>query len=204
MRRAIALLLCLLAFLPVLTACGGGTPVTEEEILPIAEALIEKSVLVNDIFLGAGVPTSGIAFGEYYYADEAWEEEHDIHSVEDMLRRVKAVYTDAIYNVLYLETITKDGKTPPDYQNRSTPAEGILVHKRRDGWYDSSVTREFLYDTMRMTESTATTARVTLTVRITVATEDGPTTQERQLGIPLVLTDSGWRCDKLTCIAYDS
>ena len=201
MRRAVALLLCLLAFLPVLTACGGGTPVTEEEILPVARALIERSVLVNDTFLGAGVPTSGTAFGEYLYADEAWEEEHNIHSVEDLLREAKAVYTDAVYNVLYLETITKDGTKPPDYQNRSTPAVGLLVHSARAGWYDETVTREFLYDTMRMTESTATTARVTITVRITV--EDAPT-QERTLGIPLVLTESGWRCDKLTCIAYDS
>ena len=201
MKRAIALLLCLLAFLPILTACGSKPAVTEEEILPVAKALIERSVLVNDIFLGAGVPTSGTAFGDYLYADEAWEEEHDLHSVEDLLREVKAVYTDAIYNVLYLETITKDGTKPPDYQNRSTPATGLLVHKDREGWYDEGVAREFLFDTMRMTESTATTARVTITVRITV--DDAPP-QERTLGIPLVLTENGWRCDKLTCIAYDS
>lgn len=201
MRRAIALLLCLLASLPVLTACGGKTPVSEEEILPVARALIERSITVNDAFLGAGIPTTGEAFGEYLYADEAWEEEHNIHSVEDLLREVKAVYTDPVYNVLYLEAITKDGRRPPDYQNRSLPAKGILVHKDRIGWYGEDVTREFLYDTMRMTESSATTARVTLTVRITV---EGHPAQERTLGIPLVLTESGWRCDKLTCIAYDS
>lgn len=201
MRRLLTLLFAILLVALPLASCGKEPPVTEEEILPIARELIGKSTLVNDVMLGGGIPTGSEAFGEYLYADEAWEEEHGIQSVEDILTRVREVYTDAIYNVLYLEAITKDGSVPPDYQNRSTPAEGILVYKGREGWYGEDVTREYLFDTMRMTESTATTARVEITVRITV---EGTPTQERTLGLPFVLTERGWRCDKLTCIAYDS
>lgn len=201
MKRLILLLACLALLLPALASCGAAQAVTEEEILPVARELITAATSVNDAFLGAGIPTSGTAFGEYLYADEAWEDANGVHSVEDLLRKVKGVYTDPIYDILYMEAITKDGKEPPDYQNRSAPADGLLVYRSRTGWYDEGITREYLFDTMRMTEATATTARVEITVRITKV---GDTTQERTLGVPLVLTKDGWRCDKLTCIAYDS
>lgn len=200
--RRLALILALCLVIPfTLTACngGGGEPVTADEILPVAKALIERSVVINTALLGDGIPTGGTAFGEYYYADEAWEDRYAIDSVEDLLSYAASVYTTTIYDQLYSLTIAKDGVEPPDYQNRGKPAAGLLVYSARQGWYKNTE-HEYLYDTMTMTASTANTATVALTVRIT---PEGYTPQEREISLNLLLTEGGWRCDKLTYVAYD-
>ena len=199
-RLALILLLCLVIPLALVGCNGGaGEAVTAEQILPIAEALIERSVVANTAMIGDGIPTGGTAFGEYFYADEAWEDRYSIDSVEDLLSYVASVYTSTIYDILYSEAIAKDGVEPPDYQNRGAPATGLLVYTGRQGWYKNTE-HEYLYDTMTLTASTANTATVTLTVRIT---PEGYTPQEREISLNLLYTEGGWRCDKLTYVAYD-
>ena len=191
----------LLAFL--LTACGGKDPVTAEEVLPVARALIEKSVIVNTIMIGDGFPTGSEAFGEFLYGDRAFEEEHNLHSVEDILTLTASVYSTQIYTVLYDGVITKDGVLPPDYQNRAVtdtnPTGGVLVHRDREGWYKDT-THEYLFDTMTMTAASANAATVTITVRIQPA---GYEPQEREISVNLIRNENGWRLDKLTYVAYD-
>ena len=201
MKRTLSLLLAvLMLLLPLLSGCGEQKPpVTEEEIFPLAADLLERSVLVNNILLGDGIPTGNEAFGEFFYADTDWEDEKNVHSVEDILKLATDVYTNEVYTVLYSLVITKDGQIPPDYQNRGAPATGLLVYKGREGMYENT-THEYLTDTMTLTQATADKATVTVTVRIT---PEGYEPQERVLTLTLALTDRGWRCDKLTCIAYD-
>ena len=199
MRRLALILTLCLVLVPILTACGGGDPVTAEEVFPAARELIEQSVKVNTILLGDGPRVDSLAFGEYYYAAEDWEEEYKIHSVEDILNLTASVYTTAVYNVLYDSVITKDGVEPPDYQNRGKPATGLLVYTERQGWYKNTV-HEYLFDTMTLTAATANAATVTLMVRIT---PEGYTPQEREISLNLLRTEVGWRCDKLTYVAYD-
>ena len=204
MKRLALILALVLVLLPALAACGGGgAAVTAEEIFPIARTLIERSKTVNSIMLGDGVPTGTEAFGEYLYADRTFEDTHSLHSVEDILSMTASVYTATIYDILYAETITKDGVEPPDYQNRAVtdtnPSGGVLVHRDREGWYKNT-THEYLYDTMTLTAAGASTATVTLKVRIQPS---GYTPQEREISVNLLLTEDGWRCDKLTYVAYD-
>ena len=201
MRRLALILILCLVLMPVLTACGEDEAVTAEEILPVARALIERSVLANDVMIGGGPPKGDLAFGEYYHVDQEWQSRYGIDSVEDLLSYVASVYTTTWYDRLYEWTITKDGVEPPDYQNRGAPATGLLVYAGRSGRYDDTTVYEYLYDTMTMTASTANTATVTLTVRIT---PDGCTPQERELSLNLLYTQDGWRCDKLTYVAYDA
>lgn len=201
-RLALMLLACLI--LPLtLAACGRGEAVTAEQILPIARTLIEKSVIVNTAFLGDGVPTGSEAFGEYVYADRDFESKHNIRSVEDLLSLCASVYTTAIYDILYQDAIIKDGVEPPDYQNRpktdENPSGGLLCYREREGWYKNTK-HEYLFDTMTMKASTASSATVALTVRIT---PEGYAPQERELVLNLVRIEDGWRCDKLTYVAYD-
>lgn len=204
MRKLALILAVCLCLLPTLAACGGGEAVTAEEIFPIARTLIERSVIVNTALIGDGVPTGSEAFGEYVYADRAWEDAHNIHSVEDMLSLTASVYTTQIYNILYQDVIIKDGVLPPDYQNRAktdtNPLGGLLVYRDREGWYKNT-THEYLFDTMVLTAAGENYATVTITVRIT---PDGKTPQERQITLPFVRNQSGWLCDKLTYVAYDA
>ena len=203
MKKLALILAAVLLLLPTLASCGGGEAVTAEEILPIARTLIERSVTVNRIMIGDGVPTGTEAFGEYLYADRTFEDTHSIHSVEDILSMTASVYTSTIYNVLYEATIVKDGVEPPDYQNRAVtdtnPSGGVLVHRDREGWYKDT-THEYLYDTMTLTAASAGAATVTLTVRVQPS---GYAPQEREISVNLLLTEDGWRCDKLTYVAYD-
>ena len=204
MRRLALILVLALCLIPALAACGGGgAAVTAEEILPVARTLIERSVIVNTILIGDGLPTGNEAFGEYLFGDRSFENEHNIHSVEDILTMAASVYTAPIYDILYAEAITKDGKEPPDYQNRAktdtNPSGGVLVYKERVGWYQG-VVHEYLYDTMTLTAATESTATVTLTVRVCAS---GHAPQERELSLNLLRTEAGWRCDKLTYVAYD-
>ena len=204
MKRLALILVLLLVLLPTLAACGEGEAVTADEILPIARALIERSVTVNTAMIGDGVPTGSEAFGEYIYADRAWESKHSVRSVEDLLTLTASVYTTAVYDVLYRDVITKDGVEPPDYQNRAktdtNPEGGLLVHKDRRGWYENTV-HEYLFDTMALTAAGEDHATVAITVRIT---PDGKAPQERKITLPLVRTEDGWRFDKLTYVAYDN
>lgn len=203
MKRLALMLLACLILLSALTACDRGEPVGADEILPIARALIERSVIVNTALIGDGVPMGDEAFGEYVYADRAFENEHSIHSVEDLLSLCASVYTATVYNVLYQDAIVKDGIEPPDYQNRpktdENPTGGLLVHREREGWYRNTA-HEYLYDTMTLTAAGTRSATVTLTVRVT---PEGYAPMERELVLNLLLTEDGWRCDKLTYVAYD-
>lgn len=204
MKRLALILTLVLVLLPILAACGGGgAAVTADEVLPVARTLIEKSVLVNTIMIGDGFPTGNEAFGEFLYGDRAFEDEHNLHSVEDILTLTASVYSTPIYTVLYDDVITKDGVLPPDYQNRAVtdtnPSGGVLVHRDREGWYKDT-THEYLYDTMTMTAASQDAATVTLTVRVQ---PEGYEPREKEISLNLIRNETGWRLDKLTYVAYD-
>ena len=205
MKRALATLLLLSLLTLSLLSCGGGAPVTEEELFPAVRTLLEGSQLVNTVMIGPGIPKKGEAFDEYVhdegysYADEAWCEERGLGSVADIRTATEAVYTAPVANILYRKALSTDHDMLGDYRDRAL-GRGILVLTAREGWY-TDTENEYLFDTMTLTEAAANTATVSLTVRVTRG-ELPP--QERTLTLPLVRGKDGvWRCDKLTYVAYD-
>lgn len=196
MRRLLSLLLLLLLLPASLLSCGD--PVTEEEVLPAAEALIRASVLLNGIYLGEGIPTGEVAFENYRYADADFCRERGIETVATLKERTLAVYTPAVADILFRKAFTTDDHSLGEY--RDGASGGIYVLETRECWYENTA-HEYLFDTMRMKNATETGATVTLTVRIT---PEGKEPQERELSLPLVKTEDGWRCDKLTYVAYDT
>ncbi|MBQ2719506.1 MAG: hypothetical protein IJF73_05505 [Clostridia bacterium] len=206
MRRALSLLLTLAVLLPLALSCTPPPPaVSEEEILPVAAALLEASKPVNLAFVGDGIPVreGTAAVGDFYFpADEGWLEEHGITTLDDLRAAAEAVYTPAVTALLFGKAFPTDSLTLYDYQVRSVATgEGILVLIDREpmfAWY-RGITYEYLTDTMRLAAATAATATVTLSVRMY---KDGGAPLVRELSLPLVLTEAGWRCDKLTSVAY--
>ncbi len=196
MRRLLLLLMLLLLLPASLLSCGD--PVTEEEVLPAAEALVRASQLLNTVYLGEGIPTGDIAFDGYRYADEAFCREHGITSIAALRAATEAVYTPAVADILYRKAFTTDEDSLGEY--REGASGGLYVLGARESWYENTV-HEYLFDTMRMENATKTGATVSITVRIT---PEGKEPQERQLSLPLVKGEGGWRCDKLTYVAYDT
>ena len=203
MRRTLPALLLLFSLVLTLAACTPRPPaVTAEEVLPAARALLEASKPVNQAFVGDGipVPTGAGAVGAYFPADEGWLTAHGIETLDDLRASAEAVYTPTVTALLFRKAFPSD--VAYDYQVRSVATgEGILVLITREPMFDwyRGITYEYLYDTMRLTAATATSATVALTVRIY---KDGAAPIERTLSLPLVLTEGGWRCDKLTSVAY--
>ena len=199
MRRLFSILLSALMLLSLLVSCGGGKPpATAEEVGAAARTLLERSVLVNSIFLGDGIPTEGEAFDGYLYADEEYCREKGIDSVEKLCLLAAEVYTAEVQDILYRKALTTTEDTLADYRDR-TVGQGLYVLATREAWYEDTV-HEYLTDTLVVTSVGADTA--TVTVRVRISPKDKPP-QERTLTLPLVKGDSGWRCDKLTCISYD-
>ena len=203
MKRILALLLAILTLLPLLAACGGGGDyVTEEEILPVARDLIERSVPVNVAFLGEGIPTKvgSTSVGKYFPADDAWMETYGIASLDELKEAAESVYTSALISVIYAKAFP-EGELYYEYQERSiATGKGILVLEGREpllSWY-TGVTHEYHYDTMRMTDAGVGTAKVKLDVTVTKNGES----QTRALELKLVLTENGWRCDNFTPVAF--
>lgn len=196
MRRLISLLLLLLILPASLLSCGD--PVTEEEVLPEAERLIRASVLINEIYLGEGIPTGAVAFENYRYADEAFCRENGMETVAALRERTLAVYTPAVADILFRKALTTDDNSLGEY--RDGASGGLYVLDTRECWYENTA-HKYLFDTMRMESATKTGATVKITVQIT---PEGKEPQERELSLPLVKTEEGFRCDKLTYVAYDT
>lgn len=198
MRRRFPLLalLLLLSLLPLsLLSCRRATA---EEVLPAARALIERSLLINDIFIGEGAPRGDGGFEGYDTVSEEWTEQTGITSVAALRAEAEAVYTAEVCDILYRKALKNDHETLADYRDRPSPGHGLLVLSEREGWY-RDVVLEYLYDTMQLTDSAADTATVTLTVLVG---HEGEERQERTLTLPLVRQEDGtWRCDKLTYVA---
>lgn len=194
MRRLLPLLLLLLLPLSLLS-CRAATA---EEVLPAARALIEKSVLVNDIFIGVGAPRGEGGFEGYDFVSEEWMEKAGLFSVADLRTEAETVYTPEVCDILYRKALTNDHDVLADYRDRAAPGRGILILREREAWYEG-VSCEYLFDTLQMTEASSDTATVTLDVLVS---REGGETQTRTLTLPLVrLKDGTWRCDKLTYVA---
>ena len=200
MKRLIPFLLALLTLCTLLLSCGGSQepPATAEEVSAAAVALLDRSLLVNSIFLGEGIPTSGEAFDGYMYADTEYCREMGVESVAELCLLAAEVYTPEVQDILYRKALTTTEDTLADYRDLAV-GRGLYVLSTREAWYKDTV-HEYLTDTLLVTAIQKDTATVTVRVRIT---PEGKTPQERTLTLPLVRGEDGWRCDKLTCISYD-
>ena len=200
MRRLLAFILSLLTLILPLISCGGGDlPLpTAEEVTAAAKELLLRSVAVNTVFLGDGIPATEEAFEGYLVCDEEYCQERGLTSVEALREAAAAVYTEEVTEILYRKALTTNDEVLADYRDRAL-GRGLVVLADREAWYRDT-THDYLTESLLVGEITRDTAKVTVRVRIT---PEGKPPQERTLTLPLVRTEEGWRCDKLTCISYD-
>ena len=200
MKRLIPFHLVILTLCTLFLSCGGSQepPATAEEVSAAAKELLLRSVAVNTIFLGDGIPATEEAFEGYLVCDEEYCQERGLTSVEALREAAAAVYTEEVTEILYRKALTTHDEVLADYRDRAL-GRGLVVLDDREAWYRDT-THDYLTESLLVGEITRDTAKVTVRVRIT---PEGKPPQERTLTLPLVRTEEGWRCDKLTCISYD-
>ena len=201
MRRIAALLLALflVATLPMLLASCGARP-TLDELAPRLDEIFRDAALLNEIYLGDGIPTDEReGFGEYLFADSDFCEEHGLSSVADLVALTERTYTKGAADVLYRKALVTSLEGLGEYRDR-TPGPGLLVLAEREAWY-TRTSFSYLTDTLTLTETGRRYAEVSLEV---VITPEGKPSVTRTLTLPLVLGEDGvWRADSLTYLKYD-
>ena len=189
----------------------------EAEVAAAARELIEKSILINDIYWYNGIPTDenedGLTLKSYMRADKSYLESKGITLLSDLKNITRGVFSSSESE--YLFSIFLKGGTDgdftgiahyiPEYKIDSEGGEkeeiGILVSKKRtdDTFIKVGERTDFNYDSIRVIASEA--QRVKIEIECTVTTANG-LTQKRTKAIYLVEEADGWRLDNQTKIAY--
>lgn len=179
----------------------------EGEVKAAAQALIEASKLLNDIYYGEGIPVvesaQSVTQGTYKEADSAYLAENGIVNLRSLKNMTAKVFSSAVCEQIYstvLESVRDDGevKSYVRYFEKTTSAGMfIMVDTKAVVYYTGA--REYLYDTLTVVGAEGERVIVTLTVR--VEDEDG-IFHEMPLSVALIEEENCWRLDGPTYLKY--
>ena len=189
----------------------------ETEVSLAAKALLEKSILINEIFWYDGIPVTddveGITLKAYKRSDKAYLESIGITCYEDIKKMTRGVFSqsksDDIFRIFLAgsndESFTGVSYYIPEYLIDMETGErtevGILVSNKRaeDNLVKIGEKTEYDYDSVKVITSEG--ERVKIEVKCTVTTSDGKT-QTRTESMYLIEEEDGWKLDSLSKIAY--
>ncbi len=111
--RIFAFLLALLLGVSSLASCAADE--SEEELLTIAQALTESSVLVNELIFGEGILSleDGYSISSYSEADPIYLEKYGVSSLADIEAKISSVYAAATASWIkttVLSSVKQDGQ----------------------------------------------------------------------------------------------
>ncbi len=194
----------------ILTSCG-GVPYTEEEVLSVAEELVEKSFELNEIYFGEGLPISDNREDvERFYSsvsvDVAAVNYHPVaedckYQSEAQIRQAtEAVFSQSYCEYLFdlafkgLSTIMNEGT---DYQYTETASyaryieSGDVLTVRIDLIYDAmDLSRTYDFSRMEIIQQKKDYAIVSVPTE-----KDG---QPLDIELKLIYTADGFRLDTPT------
>ncbi len=206
-------MLCLLACITSAAACNKPPKVTDRTydaaaVEQAARTLIEQSLLLCDIYYGAGIPAAegeGVyTYGRYTEADPAYLSEHGISSIDALKRMTLAVFSEAHAEQLFATTfeVVKDDDVPVSvtrYYEQTAKEDRpyrFMVDTRATVYYKHAYT----YDLTTLRATHAEGERVF--VEVVVSVTDGEHTQTRTQSLALVEEEVGWRLDSMPGASY--
>lgn len=174
-----------------------------------AKILIEKSLVLNDIYWGEGIPYFKNTSTEVYCeANFLALSELGFYTVEELKQKTLEVFSTDYSNSIFKTAFSSinDGEEIRFYARYYQKYEDaemtipvtIMVYSKFKNMLPDKI--EYLYDTIEVTHSDGDIVFVKLNVKIT--TEDGKT-QIREKVIGLVEEDAGWRIETSTYITYN-
>ena len=194
-----------------LFSCESNREYDEGEVISAAEALIKKSILMNEIFYGDGIPyvkNESLASGYYYPADEIYLENAGFSTVEQLEATLREVYSTALSDIIIetkLNPVSDDEgiKSFARYYQKyssieedATP-ECIMVYSLSDVLLDSDV--EYDYSSITVLGSKGESVKVQMMATVTNSEGDS---QKRAITVSLIEEENGWRLDTPSYLRY--
>ena len=189
----------------------------EAEVSLAAKALLEKSILINEIFWYDGIPTTdnteGITLKSYKRADKDYLESKGITVFEDIKNLTRGVFSESKSEDVFRLFLAGSNDSSftgvsyyiPEYLINTETGEreevGILVSEKRaeDKLVKIGEKTEYDYSSIKVICSEG--QRVKIEVICTVTTSDGKT-QTTKENMYLIEESDGWKLDSLSKIPY--
>lgn len=204
------LLLCLCLMLPTLASCKEkDREYVESEVVAAAEQLIQKSLILNEIYWGAGIryqmpEDENAEIKGYLPADKehlaALEAEYGIKDVETLKKKTREVFSETGYNWIVstcLTNITGDegivsyARYYQSVKNAETGAtDDLMVYTGTRNIYENTKSVEYIYEGMSVTDVEGEVITVTLKVKTTGKNGEQKT---RPFTVDLIEETDGWR-----------
>ena len=204
------LLLCFCLLLPSLASCKEkDRDYVESEVVAATKALIEKSLILNEIYWGEGIryekpedPEAEIK-GYYPVDKEHLAELSEVYGIKDLTtlqNKTREVFSQTGYNWIYstcLSNVKGDNgiiSYARYYQstyNADTGAENtLMVYSEARNIYENTKSVEYIYDGMFVSDVEGQVIIVSLKVKTTG--KDG-SVKTRPFTVQVIEETGGWR-----------
>ena len=208
--KILSLLLCLCLVTLIFTSCKDPAPQYDEiEVVSAAEALIKKSLILNEIYWGEGIryeiPENEEDIKGYLPADKEYlaelEKNYGIKDLETLKTKTREVFSETGYNWILRSCLTNVvGDTGivsyaryyTSTKDEATGAEdALMVYTAARNIYEKTESVEYIYEGMFVSKVENEIYTVSLKVKTTGI--DG-STAERDFTVQLINEKSvGWR-----------
>lgn len=188
---------------------------TEEELIGIAEELLERSVLLNEIYFGDGIPylDGSDDSSKYREADAEYLENIGIVYLDDLKKLTRGTFSDIMCEEifsLFLTGASENGYSEPahyiadramDEESGEYEELGILVYTERSRSVLVRVGEHtsFDYTTIRVVGKEGGRVKIQLTATVSV---EGLEAQSRTKTVYIIKEADGWRLDSYSKSAY--
>ena len=206
--KKISFVLTLILLFTFLASCGEEVIPDREydakEVAAAAKTLIEKSETLNTLLWGEGIKydvTNNLhASGYYYRADQFSLDDFGVETVEDIEKKVRAVFSEGYSNQIFASTVISSASDVNGnlvyfarYQQKADlgKPEYIQVYSKWEPFLFDSVT----YDYASIKDAGVKGERVFVDIVCTVKDSESGDCEKRTLNIALIEEKDGWRLD---------
>lgn len=209
MKRFITLILAIcMCFSTSLALVSCDREYNEEEVEAAAKDLIEKSLPLNTIYWGEGIPYIPGNVSAYCEADFIGLSKYGFSTVDELKDMTRKVFTKDYCEYIFSTAFSSvnDGEEiqfyARYYQKYEDPEQtipvNIMVYSKFENMLPDKI--EYLYDTLTATHSEDEVVYVKVNVKVM---KDEENIQIREKVIGLIEEEDGWRIDTATYIRYN-
>ena len=192
------------------TGCEKDRDYDESVVLSEAKILIEKSIVLNDLYYGKGIAweqNESESNGYYYKADSLSCKSFGVQTLDDIKNLTRDCYTLDYSNQIINTKLTSitDGEGNirgyaryyQKYNALDDTPECIMVYKNSPVYLTDTV--EYHYDTLRIEDVKG--EEIFVAISVTVTNEKGES-QTKELITSLIEQSSGYRLNQPTYVKY--